>query len=168
MLQSTSEPIRDHDMTGLAGSAVLDDVLSLERVRGRDHAMAHSRRAVRGRSAAIIGIKLVHSAIFLLNSAAILHVFVAGVGGHPSRWTRPAVAIALSEVVVFTANHGRCPLTDLVEHLGAESGRVSDIFLPRWLADRIPQFCGPLLLAGVLALSWRRCSTDRRHMAGQQ
>ena len=40
------------------------------------------------------------------------------------------------------ANRGHCPLTRLVEDLGADSGRVSDIFLPRWFADRIPQRLG--------------------------
>jgi hypothetical protein len=110
------------------------------------------------RSGAIVGVKLVHSAIFFLNSAAILHIFVAGVRGRPSRWTRSALAVAFTEVAVFVANRGRCPLTDLVEYLGAESGRVSDIFLPRWFADRIPQLCGPPLLIGVLGLLWRRAS----------
>jgi hypothetical protein len=108
---------------------------------------------------AIVGVKLVHSAIFLVNSAAILHLFEAGLRDHPSRWTRPALAVALTESAVFVANRGRCPLTGLAEGLGAASGRVSDIFLPGWFADRIPRICTPPLLVGVLALafnSWRR------------
>ncbi len=115
---------------------------------------------------AIAAIKLVHSAIFLLNSAAIVHIFVAGVRNRPSRWTSVALVVAFTEVAVFAANRGRCPLTDLVEGLGAESGRVSDIFLPRWFADRIPQLCGPLLLVGVLALVWHRCPAAHRHGPG--
>jgi hypothetical protein len=109
--------------------------------------------------AAILGIKLVHSAIFLVNSAAILHICYAGVRDRPSRWTGPALAAALAEALVFVLNRGRCPLTAAVEALGAEDGRVSDIFLPRWLADRIPQLCTPPLVIGVLALlgnAWRR------------
>ena len=120
------------------------------------------------RDRAIAAIKLVHSAIFLLNSAAILHVFVAGIRDRPSRWTGAALAVAFTEVFVFVANRGRCPLTDLVEHLGAESGRVSDIFLPRWFADRIPQLSTPLLLIGVLALVWHRCPAAHGHRAGHQ
>ena len=112
---------------------------------------------------AIVVIKLVHSAIFLLNSAAILHIFVAGVRDRPSRWTPAALVLAFTEVAVFLANRGRCPLTDLVERLGGESGRVSDIFLPRWFADRIPQLCGPLLLIGVLTLLWHRCPGPARN-----
>ena len=113
------------------------------------------------RHVAIVTIKLVHSLIFLLNSAAIIHIFVAGLRNRPSGWTRAALAVALTEVAVFVANRRRCPLTDLVERLGAENGRVSDIFLPRWLADRIPQLCGPPLLVGVLALAWHRWVSAR-------
>jgi len=104
---------------------------------------AHAPARHLWRSSAIVGLKLVHSAIFLVNSAAILHIFVAGIRDRPSRWTGPALALALAESTVFVANRGRCPLTTVAEALGAESGRVSDIFLPRWCADRIPQLCAP-------------------------
>jgi hypothetical protein len=140
--------------------------------RGRDRrdldtdSREPARRAQLGR--AIAAIKLVHSAIFLLNSAAILHIFVVGVRDRPSRWTGAALAVAFTEVLVFVGNRGRCPLTDLVEHLGAESGRVSDIFLPRWFADRIPQLCGPLLLAGVLALLWHHWPAAHNDRAEHQ
>jgi hypothetical protein len=104
------------------------------------------------RRGAIVAIKLAHSAIFLVNSAAILHICWAGLRDRPSRWTGFALAAALGESAVFVANRGRCPLTTLVERLGAENGRVSDIFLPRWFADRVPQLCTPPLVIGVLAL----------------
>jgi hypothetical protein len=125
----------------------------------------------RWRRAAIIVLKLVHSAIFLVNSAAVLHIFFAGVRNRPSRWTGLALVAAGTESVVFVVNRGRCPLTGMVEALGAKSGRVSDIFLPRSLADRIPQLCTPPLLIGVTALivnAWRRwegrpLSTASRH-----
>ena len=113
-------------------------------------------RPTAGARVAIVLIKLLHSAIFLANSAAILFIFGAGLSGRPSRWTRPALLAAFAEVAVFVLNRGRCPLTQLVERLGAESGRVSDIFLPRWFADRIPWLCTPPLLMGVTALAWRR------------
>jgi hypothetical protein len=101
-------------------------------------------------------IKLVHSAIFVVNAASVVHIFWAGVRNRPSRWTRFALVAALSESVVFVVNRGRCPLTSIVEHLGAENGRVSDIFLPRWFADRIPQLCAPLLVVGLTGLVFNR------------
>jgi hypothetical protein len=67
---------------------------------------------------------------------------------------------------VFAVNGWRCPLRGLAEELGAESGRVSDIFLPRWFADRIPQLFTPPLLIGVLASLWnRRCGRRARNLA---
>jgi hypothetical protein len=108
------------------------------------------------REVAIGAIKVVHSGIFLLNAASVLHIFWVGVLNRRSRWTRPALVAALGESVVFVANRGRCPLTQLVEAMGADSGRVSDIFLPPWLADRIPQIFGPPLVIGLLALARNR------------
>jgi hypothetical protein len=113
-------------------------------------------RMSRWRAWLIGAIKLVHSAIFVVNAASVVHIFLAGLRNRPSRWTRFALVAALSESVVFVVNRGRCPLTSLVEDLGAESGRVSDIFLPRWFADRIPQLCAPLLVVGVTALAFHR------------
>jgi hypothetical protein len=100
------------------------------------------------RRPAIVAIKAVHSIIFIANSAAILHICWAGLLDRPSRLTRVALALASIESTVFVLNRGRCPLTQVVERLGAKDGRVSDIFLPRWFADRIPWLCTPPLLVG--------------------
>jgi hypothetical protein len=110
----------------------------------------------------IVAIKAVHSVIFLVNSVSVLVVFWIGLSGHPSRWTRPALVAALSESAVFVLNRGQCPLTGLVERLGAESGRVSDIFLPRPIADRIPIIFGPPLVTGVGLLAARAALRSRR------
>jgi hypothetical protein len=110
----------------------------------------------RRRRTAIVAIKAVHSVIFLVNCAAVVHIFATGLSGRASRWTRLALAAALVESAVFVANRGRCPLTAVVEELGATSGRVSDIFLPRWFADRIPVIFGPLLVFGLGAMALRR------------
>src|ERR1700716_1285644 len=114
------------------------------------------------REIAIVAIKAVHSGIFLLNATSVLHIFWIGVLNRRSRWTRVALVAALGESIVFVVNRVRCPLTQLVEAMGAENGRVSDIFLPRWLADRIPQLSGPPLVIGLLALAYHR-ALARRH-----
>src|SRR5690349_19587073 len=123
-------------------SVIWSTTMSAAGYMDHESVLHHQRPTLtQGRRAAIAGIKLVHSMIFLVNSAAVLHIFWAGMSNRPSRWTPPAIAVALAESAVFVANHGRCPLTSLVEDLGAEHGRVSDIFLPRWFADRIPELC---------------------------
>src|SRR5262245_10608977 len=86
----------------------------------------------------ITAVKIVHSAIFLTNAVAIGHIFVAGLSGRPFRWTGPALAVALTESAVFAANRFRCPLTEVVKALTGANVRVTDLFLPRWFADRIP------------------------------
>ena len=105
---------------------------------------------------AAFAVKLVHSAIFLGVAASVAHVFYAGITGRNSRLTRIALSLALGESLVFAANGFNCPLRTLAEELGAESGQVTDIFLPRWFADRIPWIFTPPLIVGVLAMLWRR------------
>lgn len=46
-------------------------------------------------------------------------------------------------------NGGKCPPTAVAERHGAANGSVSDIFLPRWFADRIFPICGTLFLVGL-------------------
>ena len=126
------------------------------------HRMNRATSRLDWRDVAIVAIKAVHSGIFLLNATSVLHIFRVGVLNRRSRWTRVALFAAVGESIVFVVNRGRCPLTQLVEAMGAESGRVSDIFLPRWLADRIPQLFGPPLVIGLLALAYHR-ALARRH-----
>ena len=106
--------------------------------------------------AVIFTVKLIHSVIFLSIAASILHIFYAGVTGRTSRWIGASLVLALGESLVFAANGWRCPLTKVAEDFGADSGQVTDIFLPKWFADRIPQIFTPPLVVGILALLWRR------------
>jgi hypothetical protein len=114
------------------------------------------------RPVAVLVVKLMHSLIFLSVSASILHIFYAGITNRTSRWTIIALGPALGESAVFAANRFRCPLRLLAEELGAESGQVTDIFLPRWFADRIPWFFTPLLVIGMLGLIRNHARTARR------
>jgi hypothetical protein len=106
------------------------------------------------RKAAIFSVKLIHSAIFLSVAASIVHIFFAGIANRPSRWTTLALGLALGESTIFAANRFNCPLRKVAEDLGAESGQVTDIFLPRWFADRIPWIFTPPLVVGLVALLW--------------
>jgi hypothetical protein len=125
------------------------------------HRMNRAASRLDWRDVAIVAIKAVHSGVFLLNATSVLHIFWVGMLNRRSRWTRVALVAALGESLVFVANRGRCPLTRLVEAMGAESGRVSDIFLPRWFADRIPLVFGPAASdrAARPGVSPRICST---------
>ena len=61
-----------------------------------------------------------------------------------------AVALFLIEGVVLVANGWKCPLTSYAERLGSTHGQVTDIFLPKWFADRFFQICGALWAVALL------------------
>lgn len=108
----------------------------------------------RARSTALVAIKAIHTAVFLIVGSSILIVFVDGVRGRPTRRTGFAAALSLAECAVYAANGFVCPLTPLAVDLGAAKGSVSDIFLPGWVARNLPVISSAVLVSG-LALNLR-------------
>jgi len=97
-------------------------------------------------------IKVVHSLAFLFFSVANLIVLFSALSGRTSALTWLALAAVLTEGLVLMFNGWRCPLRIYAENIGAISGQVTDIFLPKWFADRIFSICGSLLAFSVLLL----------------
>ncbi|MFB9819751.1 MULTISPECIES: hypothetical protein [Arthrobacter] len=60
------------------------------------------------------------------------------------------------ESLVFAGNGFQCPLTQLAKHYGAESGAVTDIYLPKWFAHNMPAIHVPLLIV-MAYLHIRNC-----------
>ena len=104
----------------------------------------------------IQGIKLTHTAVFASLMGLVLYVTLAGIRGRFGRRALAALLVIGGEALIVTVNGGGCPLTGVVEDLGAEHGSVSDIFLPDWVARHIPHFSSALLAAGLAALAARR------------
>lgn len=104
----------------------------------------------RSRSAALIAIKAIHTAIFL-SIGALLLVFVCdGIVQRPRRRTAIAAGVVLAESAIYASNNQVCPLTPLAVELGATSGSVADIFLPDSLSRRIPLVGGTALIVGLV------------------
>src|SRR5690348_671874 len=106
-----------------------------------------------------VHVKVIHTLIFALLSGCVLYVLASGVFNRITFWTWGAALAIVVEGLVLFASGGRCPLTGVAERLGAADGSVSDIFLPRWFADRIFPICTTTFLIGcalVLArlLGW--------------
>src|SRR5262245_21845587 len=99
---------------------------------------------------ALVAIKALHTAAFFVIATSGLLVFFDGLRGRPSRRTSAALAVALTEVGVFTANGFVCPMTPLAERYGARRGSVSDIFLPDVVARNLTWSGSAILLAGIL------------------
>ncbi len=110
------------------------------------------------RGAAIFFLKALHTAIFVFESLCVFAVLYAAITNRVSRWTVGAIGTIVLEGMILLFNRMQCPLRIWTERLGAARGSVTDIFLPRWLADRIFQIYTPLFLAGLAGIGFRRIS----------
>ena len=103
----------------------------------------------------ILFIKLVHSLIFLVQSACVGVVAYSAIADRITTATWIAFGLVLVEGVVLALNGCRCPLTTYAERLGASSGSVTDIFVPKWFADRTFAICGVVFAVACLVLVMR-------------
>lgn len=103
----------------------------------------------------LIGIKSLHTTVWLLLVEFIVAIPIAAVAGR-FRVAGMLSAIVLLECVVLAINRGRCPLTNLAERFTEERSANFDIYLPEWLALHNKAIFGVLFVAGlgVMAASW--------------
>jgi len=100
---------------------------------------------VRRHDAAITTIKAVHTLAWFSIESCMVYLLYAGFAGRTDRRAAIAAGVVAGESLIFAANGFRCPLTELAEHLGAERGSVTDIYLPGWFAHNLPAIHTPLL-----------------------
>ena len=112
---------------------------------------------------AYIGVKAVHSIAFAILQSAIVYLLYKGLRGESDRHAGMSAALVGAECAVYAGNGFRCPLTGLAEDLGAEHGQVTDIFLPKWLADNIANIYAPMYAVALLlhARNLRRARSPR-------
>lgn len=79
-------------------------------------------------------IKLVHSLIFFLMMASLLYILYSGITGTFNLLLLFALMTIFIEGITLILNKWRCPMAGLAEKYGAESGSVTDIFLPSVIA----------------------------------
>lgn len=108
------------------------------------------------RNALLTAIRVFHTAVWLLVEAALGYLISTGFTNHRSRLVAVSGAVVAVETVVYLANGASCPLTDLAESLGTDSGSVTDIYLPRWLAKSLPFLHVPLVLLALFLHRPRR------------
>lgn len=110
------------------------------------------QRAPAWRKRAVFLARTLHTLIFVVESICVFYVLYAAAANRVSRWTVAAVGVITVEGVVLLFNRMQCPLRIWTERLGAPRGSVTDLFLPRWLADRIFQIYTPLFVVGCLGV----------------
>ena len=97
-----------------------------------------------------LGVKAVHSVAFLILQSAILYLVYKGLRRETDAKAVAAAVLVGAECAVYAGNGFRCPLTGVAEDLGAESGQVTDIFLPDWLARNIANIYAPLYFVALI------------------
>jgi hypothetical protein len=103
----------------------------------------------------IFQIKLVHTIIFWILSLCTVYALFSGIADRINVWTWVALALLLLESIVLVVSGWTCPLTVLAERQGALRGSVTDIFLPKWFADRIFSICGSMYAVALVLILWR-------------
>lgn len=97
----------------------------------------------------LVGIKLLHTAIWLFFAGCIVAIPVAG-ALREFRWAAVLTGLVMVECAVLALNRGHCPLTDLAARYTEERTDNFDIYLPLWLARRNKAIFGTLFVAGAL------------------
>jgi hypothetical protein len=96
-----------------------------------------------------VAVKAFHTLAWLSIESCVLYVLYvlyAGFARRSDRRAAIAAGVVAGESLVYAANGFRCPLTALAEHLGAQRGSVTDIYLPQWLARNLPAIHAPLIV----------------------
>lgn len=101
------------------------------------------------RNPILVGIKILHSAIWLFFAGCIMAIPVAG-ARHQFLWAAALTGLVLVECAILAVNRGRCPLTDLAARYTEERADNFDIYLPLWLARHNKTIFGTLLAIGEL------------------
>jgi hypothetical protein len=103
-------------------------------------------------------IRFVHTVIFLILSVILAVFLYEVIVDKITSFTWIAVALFTVEGIVLIASGWKCPLTAYAESLGANHGQVTDIFLPKWFADRVFIMYGGLFAVALLFLVIRLLS----------
>jgi len=100
-------------------------------------------------------IRFVHTVIFILLSVILAVLLYEVIADRITPLTWIAVALFTGEGIVLIASGWKCPLTAYAESLGADHGQVTDVFLPKWFADRVFVIYGGLFAVALLFLVMR-------------
>ncbi len=97
----------------------------------------------------LAAIKGAHTLVWFSIEACMGYLLWSGFARRSDRRAGVAAAVVAGEAAVFVGNGLRCPLTGMAERHGAESGSVTDLYLPRWFAHHLPAIHVPLIGAAV-------------------
>jgi hypothetical protein len=100
-------------------------------------------------------LRVSHLVLGVLFTVMLGGLLYEGISGRITIVSWIAVGLSLIEIAVLVRNRWSCPLTTLAERLGSDHGRVTDIFLPRWVADHAFQIYGAAFAIGFVIFAVR-------------
>ena len=100
-------------------------------------------------------IKSIHTIVFIFLSGLLGLFLYEVIANRITLFTWTAVTLFIAEGFILLINGGRCPLTTYAEKLGSTHGQITDIFLPKWFADRIFKIYTGLFIGALLFLALR-------------
>lgn len=100
-------------------------------------------------------IKSFHSLIFFFMVACMIYILYAAIARAFDWVLVAALSAMVFEGMALLLNHGECPLKSLALKYGAETGSVTDIFLPDIVARNIFRVSFPLLILELVFLTFR-------------
>lgn len=103
------------------------------------------------REGKLIAIKLLHTAIWLVMTAATAYALTASLLDRFDAWFFASVALIGGEVLVLVVRRFECPLTTIAERYTAERSPTFDIYLPRWVAEHNIRIFTAIFILGLLA-----------------
>ncbi|APV43468.1 hypothetical protein Dform_00105 [Dehalogenimonas formicexedens] len=108
------------------------------------------------RARQIFIIKTLHSVAFWWMFACFIYNIYAAATATFTWILAITYGTHLVEGLVLIFNKWTCPLRTMAENIGAENGQISDIFLPKWLADNLFQVGMGLFVVETvwLGLEW--------------
>lgn len=101
------------------------------------------------RVSALVGIKLLHTAVWALFAGCIVAIPIAA-ALRQFRAVAILSALVLVECAILAVNRGRCPLTDVAGRYTESRQDNFDIYLPLWLARYNKVIFGTLFVAGEI------------------
>jgi hypothetical protein len=101
------------------------------------------------RVASLVGIKLLHTVVWVFFAGCIVAIPLAG-ARHQLRCVAILTGLVLVECLIIAANHGRCPLTDVASRYTKDRADNFDIYLPLWLARHNKLIFGTWFVLGEL------------------
>jgi hypothetical protein len=100
-------------------------------------------------------IRFLHSLIFMALMACLAYAAYSAISDRITPWTWIAIGIIFGEGLILLYYKWRCPLTTWAENRGATNGAVADLFLPKFLADRLFPVYGFVYAITVVVVFFR-------------